>query len=46
MAIRRRPLLIARVVYLVLVLVGALVLWLLVPADVKQAIYDAYFRGG
>lgn len=42
---RRRPLWFL-VAYLLVVVGGAIALWLLVPDEVKQAIRDTYFNPG
>jgi len=34
-----------RIIYLLVVVIGAIVLWLLVPGDVKNAIRETYFSG-
>ncbi len=39
-----RRFLLMRLIYLVVVLLLALLLWLLVPADVKKTIYETYIH--
>ncbi len=41
---RLRRLVLIRLIYLVVVLLLAIVLWFLVPADVKKAIYETYIN--
>jgi hypothetical protein len=41
---RRGRFLLFLVFYLLIVIAGAVALWLLIPADVKKAIYETYIN--